>query len=658
MRLFYKQFSTLFKNQIGKLLTNGCLNAFTTCQYRRLSFGMILAILFLTMSFPLKAQTGSDPFATWLQSIPHPVFNPANKLKPLTYTGWGWQLSNTVVQLAKNYGYAVNFGGATPYWIKQTKTTGTLQYSLAQLGYQEDNFIISDSVIKTPVLSYLPAPYNTNNPITGTWFGKAFYCTNAAGQYVDAQGRCSDCALYYVTNGVTNGTFYPVQSPCFPDAELQRWTDCQILTLKQLGSNCPISVIFNDGEWGLLPYSSAYKAFWNDPRFIADMAALGITNTIPPTYVSNPKIFQYLSQQKARELNQLTDAIKSNFPGVFYFYYATTMEKFRIYGWSCYNITNTLDNMNSGDGWDSSFTATNFTYPTSEVYYKNSNIGMVNKFGAYGFDAANGQGLLLQYLNWKAWNIKQGRPLSYDYVTSGWTTSGVGTDATGGTGVYPDNKYIGFLKCLYTLGMVGANMGWYGNDGSANSSSVSSANFNAPFSTNNVPEWMSQMVVLSRVHAQFSWLQDYLFDGSLVPSPYTNPMSWDLNNYDFAPETYVGITNHFPGGYIYTNTAHVFVRKKNNSNNWLLTAWTSADTDELVTVTVPTLGTVTLNARTNGAVYLAATAQNVQDSNNADILTTQIALTLQDTNGLYPTVWRSQTNSLFNPPSNLRLDNE
>lgn len=102
-------------------------------------------------------------------------------------------------------------------------------------------------------------------------------------------------------------------------------------------------------------------------------------------------------------------------------------------------------------------------------------------------------------------------------------------------------------------------------------------------------------------------------------------MSWDLNNYDFAPETYNGSVN-LPNGYKMDNTAHVFIRKKNASNDWLITAWTSADADESVTVTnVPTLGTFTVTARTNGAVYLATTT----------------SLTLQDTNGLYPTEWRA-----------------
>lgn len=473
----------------------------------------LIYILLLTV-FPVSgfAQTGSDPFATWLQSLAKPVFNPNNQLKPLTYTGWNWQLSNTVVQLVQNYGYAANFVGAIPYYASQAATPGTTQYGIAQHGYADTNFHISIPVYKQPIVGVLPTQYNTNNAITGRWFGKGFYCTNSAGQYVDASGRYSDSAIYFVTNGVTNGNFSPVQSPCFPDSEAQRWTDCQILMLKMVASNCPISIIENDGEWGLPTYSGGnWIAFWSDPRFIAAMNALGVSNTIPPTYNNSPLIFDYLSQQKARELNQLTDAIRTNFPGVFYFFYNTSMEKFRLHGWGGYGSTNTLDGMNSGDGWDSAFIATNFDYPTSEIYYHNSNYGMTNYWSGspVGINP-NGGGLLLQQLNWKALNITQGRPLSYDYVTSGWTYNGIGTNATGGTGIYPDDKYIGFLKCLYTMGMVGANMGWYGNDGTTNANSFVSTNFNATFSTNNVPSWMSQMVVISRVQAQFSWLSDYL----------------------------------------------------------------------------------------------------------------------------------------------------
>lgn len=618
---------------------------------------MLVTVLFTAMS--MQAQTGPDPFATWLQSLPKPVFNPNNRLKPLTYTGWGWQLSNAVVQLAQNYGYAADIGGPTPYWIGITAKSGYTPNGLAQHAFADTNFLICVPVIKTPVVAYLPAQYQTTNTQTGLWFAKSYYCTNSAGQYVDNQGRYSDSAQYYVTNGVTNGTFYPVISPCFPDSEAQRWTDCQILLLKMMNSNCPLAVIRNDGEWGLPAYSGGnWKAFWSDPRFISAMNALGVTNTIPPTYSTDPKIYDYLSHQKAREINQLADGIRTNFPRVLYYFYNTSMEKFRFYGWNHYGSTNTLDGMNAGDGWDSAFIATNFAYPTSEVYFHNSNNGMTNLFsGSPVGISPNFASLLTQQLNWKAWNISQGKPLSYDYVTAGWTFRGVGTNATGGVGVYPDARYIGFLKCLYTMGMVGANMGWYGNDGTTNANSFACANFNAAFDTNNVPSWMSQMVVLSHVHAEFSWLQDYLYNGSLVPGPYTNAMSWDLNNYDFAPETYNGSVN-LPGGYKADNTAHVFIRKKNTSNDWLITAWTSADTNETVTVTVPILGTVTLNARTNGAVYLAttSTAQSAQDTNVLKSLVSPTpTLILQDTNGLYPTVWRGTISAAPQPPARLRI---
>jgi hypothetical protein len=586
----------------------------------------------------IRAQAGSDPFATYLQAIPPPVFNPTNRLQPLTYCGWGWQLSNATVQLATKFGYAANPGlGPTPYGVSQAATPGTMSYGLAQRAKANANFKIVQTVYKQPILGVLPDVYNTNNSTTGRWFGEGYYCTNSTGQYVDSGGRFSDSALYYIINGVTNGSFQPVQSPCAPASELQRWTDCQILMLKMFNSNCPMNIVENDGEWGLQPYTSNYKAFWSDPRFIADMNALGVSNTIPPAYNTDYRIYEYLSMQKAREMNQLTDAVRTNFPGVFYFFYNTSMEKFRNVD-STHHVSLSLDGMNSGDGWDSAFVATNLAFPTSELYYKNSNTGMTNAFNWFpagattnlGLDIAKGRGLLLEQLAWKAWNITQGKPLSYDYLTSGWTPRVWLPDP-----IYDDGHYTGFLKCLYAIGMIGGNMGWYGNDGTTNAHSLVSANFNAPFSVTNVPSWMMQMVLLSRVHAQFSWLADYLYDGSLVPSPYTNAMSQDLNLYDWAPEGQVG-GQYLPGGYANTNLAHVFIRKLNASDNWLLTAWTSDTANASVTITnIPMLGTVTLNARTNGAVYLA----------------TPTTLTLQDTNGDYPTEWRGKPA----PPPNFRV---
>ena len=78
--------------------------------------------------------------------------------------------------------------------------------------------------------------------------------------------------------------------------------------------------------------------------------------------------------------------------------------------------------------------------------------------------------------------------------------------------------------------------------------------------------------------------------------------------------------------YEFTNTvadpaARVLARKLRSSDQWLITAWASAGTDRTVTVTIPTLGSVSVLARACGSVYQATTT----------------SLTLVDVNGLLPT---------------------
>ncbi len=110
----------------------------------------LLLFLVLILPFEVFAQTGPDPFATWLQSLDRPVFNPASRLKPLTYTGWNWQLSNAAVTLATDYGYAAQAPAPVLYFIGLSTNPASTVYGLAQHAYANTNFILSTTVIKTP----------------------------------------------------------------------------------------------------------------------------------------------------------------------------------------------------------------------------------------------------------------------------------------------------------------------------------------------------------------------------------------------------------------------------------------------------------------------------------------------------------------------------
>ncbi len=170
---------------------------------------------------------------------------------------------------------------------------------------------------------------------------------------------------------------------------------------------------------------------------------------------------------------------------------------------------------------------------------------------------------------------------------------------------------MGFLKCLYTGGMVGAVAGYY---------AIPTNGWDATFPTSNPPDWIVQMQSLAYVHSLFSFLENYLRNGDLLPGPNPHAMSQDQPAYEF------------PTGY---PNDRVLARKLRNLNQWLITAWAADGIDTNVTVAIPTLGSVNLVARDCGTVYLA----------------TLTNLTLLDTNGMLP----SASMTGLGPPTNLHV---
>jgi hypothetical protein len=148
-------------------------------------------------------------------------------------------------------------------------------------------------------------------------------------------------------------------------------------------------------------------------------------------------------------------------------------------------------------------------------------------------------------------------------------------------------------------------------------------NFDVSFPAHNPPFWLAQMVALSQVHALFTHLENFLRNGSLLPGPYQHVLSSDQPAYEFTPRTMPGSNDR------------VLVRQLNNSNLWLACAWATDGVNTNVTVTIPTLGAVTLLARDCGAVYEMTTANS----------------TLVDVNGLLPTATFAEAT----PPTNLHV---
>jgi hypothetical protein len=171
--------------------------------------------------------------------------------------------------------------------------------------------------------------------------------------------------------------------------------------------------------------------------------------------------------------------------------------------------------------------------------------------------------------------MRFGDALSYNWMNAGWAREKLGEDAFGDL-----DRYMGYLKCYYTAGMVGGVAGYF---------AYPDGGFGGDLGQE-PPHWLSQMIVLARAHALFSHLDDFLRNGELLPGPNRHSWSNDLPAYEF------------PTG---DSDARVLVRKHKQREQWLVTAWAAGGEDRGVTVTVPGLGEVPVRARTCGSVYRA-----------------------------------------------------
>lgn len=352
----------------------------------------------------------------------------------------------------------------------------------------------------------------------------------------------------------TNTLHTKVESPEAPAAYLQSAATYQVSSMIDLATNCPVTIILNMGETGLGVAAVNFNAWQFDPRIV------GKTNGMTwPRYASN---------QKARELGFVTTAVRQNFPNrEFYLYYQTGTEEGRTYPappWDAWW------------GWDADVMVTNTDFPSFESYYQ----GFASQQWTGNYD------LLTKFLNAVGFNLALGYTNYYDWVSGGWYL--------GATNRSPIPVYTGFLKCCYTAGMVGANGGYYGMP--------DEGGFDVPFPTNAPVSWLLQFMALSHVHALFSHLENFLTNGDLLSGPQSHALSLDQPAYEF--------TN--TAGYV---NDRVLARKLRGQNQWIVTAWAADGTNRNVTVSIPTIGALTVLAANSGSVYqVTMSGTNVQQT--------------------------------------------
>jgi hypothetical protein len=336
-----------------------------------------------------------------------------------------------------------------------------------------------------------------------------------------------------------------IWSPEAPVAALKAAAKLRAEPLQQIRKKAPIAVVLNGGEYGLGVVGAIEKFGTQDPQVLA---AKGSRDW-----------FDYISKQKAYQESFIAKAVRQAVPDRrMYVYYPadSNPHRGRYGGWNqwCY---------------DYKYMRAISDRPSSSTYFKEFNSGWTGDMD-----------MLTEVLNSIGQQIKFGDPLSYNWVCSGWVHDGKNP-------VFGELKrYMGFLKCYYTAGMVGGIAGYF---------DLPNKGFGATFATDRPPHWLQQMTALARVHGLFSHLEHYLRQGDLLPGPIKHRWSKDTPAYEFPTED---------------ADVRVVARKERRKPAWLITAWAAAGDMRPVTVTLPQLGQVALLARPTGSVYTAKLVAN------------------------------------------------
>jgi hypothetical protein len=313
----------------------------------------------------------------------------------------------------------------------------------------------------------------------------------------------------------------------------------------------------------------------------------------------------YTSSNKALQMDPRVAQVRTALPNreLYIYYYSNMNEQQRLlnpieppnnyYFQQIYGFWN----------WMSDFINRDTDLPSYQDYYQYPSGTFTNNGYQLDYD------LLTMHLNIVGYNINLGVTNSYNWLCGGWSL----TDTNQFCNI---NNYTGFLKCLYTAGMVGGTACYFSLPNGINTNPIFGGNngFASTFPASTPPHWLMQIAQLAQVHAQFTWLTNFLYGGYLLPGNTTNAMSNDQPAYEF--------TNNAADP-----TARVLARKLYAGNTWLITAWAANGPDRNVTVTIPALGSVQLLARASGSVYTATTN----------------SLILLDPNGMLPTVVTAPT---------------
>jgi hypothetical protein len=481
--------------------------------------------------------------AEYLASLEPPEFAPGHTLPRLTRYGWTLDF-DTRVDLARRWGYALEWGSLA--WTNGYATAAAVDDALANPESDAGKCMRlaaeEPATFKLSVICCRDLPPADAVP-PETW------TRDAEGRFVSAK------AVGYDGNTWSEGIDL-IYSPAAPDSVWEQAGRLRAGPLAKIRERCPIAIVLNGGEYGLGVPGFA-KPFWErDP---AILAAKG-----------EQSWHDFASKAKARAESLIADAVRAAVPDRdLYIYYVCSggTSRNRWPGWIDWG---------PDYGWFHPVS----DLPSSEHYYRHGNSGWTGS-----------NDILTQALNARGFEIARGQPLCYDWLSAGWEGNagmhGGERDTENDHGLGELRRYRGFLACLYTAGMIGGNAGYYSFPKGYERTSLQG--FRQPFPPDRPPHWLLQMIALADTHARFSHLEPFLREGDLLAGPDRHRWSKENPAYEF------------PTG----SPARVLVRKSRVEPRWLITAWAADGQAREVSVDVPDLGAVTLEARPEGTVAVA-----------------------------------------------------
>ncbi|MBK1660402.1 cadherin-like domain-containing protein [Paracraurococcus ruber] len=331
-----------------------------------------------------------------------------------------------------------------------------------------------------------------------------------------------------------------------------------------------VDFVLDQGEWGPGVLGFDYWTIVSDPTIRATLERDYLVHPdapVDPYAWLRYDLWRYVSDVAAKVHGAVLDATLAAVPdtGEFLFYINSGAQDRGRYGsWTDW-------------GHDPAITLHRFgTIPVAESYtYSNNSFGVGE------------QNIVRKLLNAVGEQFSLGEPLAYNFVTSGWW------DAVATEGQH--ESWIGYLKLLYLTGQIGANAGYYNND-------IWKRDL-GDVATADTPDYLDQIVILGQVHAAFTWLDDFILDGHLLPGPFQHYYSKIRPAYEMPV-----YENGRPVDEA-TQPVHALARINAEGTKLLVSVWAGDAVDRPVSVDLASsgiagIGRVDLLARQAGTLYI------------------------------------------------------